>query len=154
MVNDTTHVPNSKEQQRDGFGYFMWIDASPGPDQHLKSHSSGTSSCPCHSRGTSSRPSHSSTYLHQKSRNGRELKLKRSKLALPVLQGFREARKLKQGALYLYVGNGVRAQVEAIGSYDLVLPNGLVICLDNCHYAPSITRGVVSVHRLVENGFV
>ncbi|GJY06393.1 retrotransposon protein, putative, ty1-copia subclass [Tanacetum coccineum] len=69
-------------------------------------------------------------------------------------EGFREARKLKQGALYLYVGNGVRAQVEAIGSYDLVLPNGLVICLDNCHYAPSITRGVVSVHHLVENGFV
>ncbi|GJU83659.1 retrotransposon protein, putative, ty1-copia subclass [Tanacetum coccineum] len=25
---------------------------------------------------------------------------------------------------------------------------------DNCHYAPSITRGVVLVHRLVENGFV
>ncbi|GJU74096.1 retrotransposon protein, putative, ty1-copia subclass [Tanacetum coccineum] len=44
--------------------------------------------------------------------------------------------------------------VEAIGSYDLVLPNGLVICLYNCHYAPSITRGVVSVHRLVENRFV
>ncbi|GJY12404.1 retrotransposon protein, putative, ty1-copia subclass [Tanacetum coccineum] len=69
-------------------------------------------------------------------------------------QGFREARKLKQGALYLYVGNGVRAQVEDIGSYDLVLPNGHVICLDNCHYAPSITRGVVSVHCLVENGLV
>nr|GEV18578.1 hypothetical protein [Tanacetum cinerariifolium] len=69
-------------------------------------------------------------------------------------QRFREARKLKQGALYLYGGNGVRAQVEAIGSFDLVLPNGLVICLDNCHYAPSITRGVVSVHRLVENRFV
>ncbi|GJT32045.1 retrotransposon protein, putative, ty1-copia subclass [Tanacetum coccineum] len=51
---------------------------------------------------------------------------------------------------------GVRKlkQVEAIGSFDLVLPNGLVICLDNCHYAPSITRGDVSVHRLVENGFV
>ncbi|GJT93785.1 retrotransposon protein, putative, ty1-copia subclass [Tanacetum coccineum] len=69
-------------------------------------------------------------------------------------QGFREARKLKQGALYLYVSNGVHAQVNAIGSYDLVLPNGLVICLDNCHYTPSITRGVVSVHRLVENRFV
>nr|GEW33240.1 hypothetical protein [Tanacetum cinerariifolium] len=51
-------------------------------------------------------------------------------------------------------GNGVRTQVEAIGSYDLVFPNGLVICLDNCHYAPSITRGVVLVHCLVENGFV
>ncbi|GKA41393.1 retrotransposon protein, putative, ty1-copia subclass [Tanacetum coccineum] len=69
-------------------------------------------------------------------------------------EGFREARKLKQGAPYLYVGNGVHAQVEAIGSFDLFLPNGLVICLDNCHYAPSITRGVVSVHHLVENGFV
>ncbi|GKE98131.1 retrotransposon protein, putative, ty1-copia subclass, partial [Tanacetum coccineum] len=68
-------------------------------------------------------------------------------------QGFREARKLKQGALYLYVGNDVRAQVEAIGSYDLVLPNGLVICLDNFHYAPTLTRGVVSVSRLVDNGF-
>ncbi|GJZ03444.1 retrotransposon protein, putative, ty1-copia subclass [Tanacetum coccineum] len=77
-----------------------------------------------------------------------------SKLALPVLRGFRIERKLKQGALYLYVGNGVRAQVEAIGSFDLVLPNGLVICLDNCHYAPTITRGVVSVSRLVDNGFV
>ncbi|GJV67459.1 retrotransposon protein, putative, ty1-copia subclass [Tanacetum coccineum] len=69
-------------------------------------------------------------------------------------QGFREARKLKQGALYLYVGNGVRVQVEAIGSFDLVLSNGLVICLDNFHYAPSITRGAVSVHHLVENRFV
>ncbi|GKA31986.1 hypothetical protein Tco_0718353 [Tanacetum coccineum] len=69
-------------------------------------------------------------------------------------QGFREARKLKQGALYLYVGNSVRAQVEAIGSFDLVLPNGLVICLDNFHYAPSKLRSVVSVRRLVENGFV
>ncbi|GJR57757.1 retrovirus-related pol polyprotein from transposon TNT 1-94 [Tanacetum coccineum] len=51
---------------------------------------------------------------------------------------------------------GVRKlkQVEAIGSFNLVLPNDLVICLDNCHYAPSIIRGVVSVHRLVENGFV
>ncbi|GJZ76759.1 retrotransposon protein, putative, ty1-copia subclass [Tanacetum coccineum] len=37
---------------------------------------------------------------------------------------------------------GVRKlkQVEANGSFDLVLPNGLVICLDNCHYAPSILR--------------
>ncbi|GKC42329.1 retrotransposon protein, putative, ty1-copia subclass [Tanacetum coccineum] len=83
-----------------------------------------------------------------------ELFKKKSKLVLPVLQGFREARKLKQEALYLYVGNGVRAQVEAIGSFDLVLPNGFVICLDNCHYAPYILRGVVSVHRLVKNGFV
>ncbi|GJU54808.1 retrotransposon protein, putative, ty1-copia subclass [Tanacetum coccineum] len=68
--------------------------------------------------------------------------------------GLRGARKLEQGALYLYVGNDVHAQVEPIGSFDLVLPNGLVICLDNCHYAPTTTRGVVSVSRLVDNGFI
>ncbi|GKE73730.1 retrovirus-related pol polyprotein from transposon TNT 1-94 [Tanacetum coccineum] len=38
-----------------------------------------------------------------------------------------------------------------------VIRRGIVLCIllsSNCHYAPSITRGVVSVHRLVENGFV
>ncbi|GJY08312.1 hypothetical protein Tco_0375366 [Tanacetum coccineum] len=64
-----------------------------------------------------------------------------------------EERKLKQGALYLCVGNGVHAQVEAIGRYDLVLPSVLVIFLDNYHYAPSITRGVASISHLVDNGF-
>ncbi|GJW50284.1 RNA-directed DNA polymerase, eukaryota [Tanacetum coccineum] len=36
-------------------------------------------------------------------------------------QGFREARKLKQGALYLYVGNGVRAQDYALESATSIL---------------------------------
>ncbi|GJY93700.1 retrotransposon protein, putative, ty1-copia subclass [Tanacetum coccineum] len=40
--------------------------------------------------------------------------------------GLRGAKKLKRGSLYLYVGNGVRAEVEAIGSFDLVLPNDSV----------------------------
>ncbi|GJS13024.1 retrotransposon protein, putative, ty1-copia subclass [Tanacetum coccineum] len=74
-------------------------------------------------------------------------------------QGFREARKLKQGAIYLYVGNDVHAQVEAIGSYDLVLPNSLVICLDNfsknnVHYFNAIpNNGVyeIDMHNLVPN---
>ncbi|GJU55698.1 retrotransposon protein, putative, ty1-copia subclass [Tanacetum coccineum] len=60
-------------------------------------------------------------------------------------QGLRGSRKLKPGALSLYVGNGQRAEVEAIGSYHLSLPSGLVIVLNNCHYAPSITRGIISV---------
>nr|GEV47134.1 hypothetical protein [Tanacetum cinerariifolium] len=68
-------------------------------------------------------------------------------------QGLRGAKKLKHGSLYLYVDNGARAKVKAIGIFDLVLPNGLIIILDNCHYAPSITRGVVSVFCLVDKGF-
>ncbi|GJS75609.1 retrotransposon protein, putative, ty1-copia subclass [Tanacetum coccineum] len=69
-------------------------------------------------------------------------------------QGLRASRKLKLGALSLYVGNGQREAVEAIGSFDLSLPSGLVIVLNNCHYAPSIIRGVISVSRLYEDSFI
>lgn len=54
----------------------------------------------------------------------------------------------------MYVGNGIRAAVAAIGTFDLVLPLGLILVLNNCHYAPSIVRGVVSVSFLLDNGFV
>nr|GFA42410.1 hypothetical protein [Tanacetum cinerariifolium] len=58
------------------------------------------------------------------------------------------------GALNLYVGNGQREAVEAIDAFYLCLLSGLEIVLNNCHYAPSITRGVISVSRLYEDGFV
>ncbi|GJY83556.1 putative retrotransposon protein [Tanacetum coccineum] len=61
--------------------------------------------------------------------------------------------KLNQKILYLYVAMVVVPQVEAIGSFDLVLPLWPCDLLDICHYAPTITRGVVfSVSRLVDNG--
>ncbi|GJZ43613.1 retrotransposon protein, putative, ty1-copia subclass [Tanacetum coccineum] len=66
----------------------------------------------------------------------------------------RANRKLKLGALSLYVGNGQREAVEAIDIFYLCLPSGLEIVLNNCHYAPSITRGVISVSRLYEDGFI
>ncbi|GJV20762.1 retrotransposon protein, putative, ty1-copia subclass [Tanacetum coccineum] len=68
--------------------------------------------------------------------------------------GLRGSRKLKPGALSLYVGNGHRAAVEAIGEFHLCLPSGLVLILHNCHYAPSITRGIISVSHLYDDGFV
>ncbi|GJX95661.1 zinc finger, CCHC-type containing protein [Tanacetum coccineum] len=52
------------------------------------------------------------------------------------------------------VGNGQYAAVEAIGSYHLSLPSGLVIVLNNYHYAPSITRGIILVSRLCDDGYV
>nr|GFB69744.1 hypothetical protein [Tanacetum cinerariifolium] len=63
-------------------------------------------------------------------------------------QGLRASWKLKSGALSLYVGNGQREAVEAIGVFYLCLPSGLEIVLNNCHYAPSITRGVICVSRV------
>nr|GFD36978.1 zinc finger, CCHC-type [Tanacetum cinerariifolium] len=54
-------------------------------------------------------------------------------------QGLKASRTLKPRALSLYVGNGQRKAVEAIGAFYLCLPSGLDIVLNNCHYAPSIT---------------
>ncbi|GJX82412.1 retrotransposon protein, putative, ty1-copia subclass [Tanacetum coccineum] len=69
-------------------------------------------------------------------------------------QGLRGSKKLKPSALSLYVGNGHRAAVEAIGTYHLELPSGLVIVLYNCHYAPFITRGIILASRLFDDGFI
>ncbi|GJS15901.1 retrotransposon protein, putative, ty1-copia subclass [Tanacetum coccineum] len=69
-------------------------------------------------------------------------------------QGLRASRKLKPGALSLYVGNGQREVVEAISVFYLCLPSGLEIVWNNCHYAPSITRGVISVSLLYKDGFI
>ncbi|GKD20295.1 retrotransposon protein, putative, ty1-copia subclass, partial [Tanacetum coccineum] len=58
------------------------------------------------------------------------------------------------GALSLYVGNGQHAAIEAIESFHLCLPSGLFIVLNNCHYAPSITRGIIPVSRFYDDGYV
>ncbi|GJT15616.1 retrotransposon protein, putative, ty1-copia subclass [Tanacetum coccineum] len=74
--------------------------------------------------------------------------------AIRAGRGIHGSKKLKPGALSLYVGDGHRAAVEEIETYHLELPSGLVIVLNNCHYAPSITRGVISVLRLFDDGFI
>ncbi|GJR96511.1 zinc finger, CCHC-type containing protein [Tanacetum coccineum] len=71
-----------------------------------------------------------------------------------TLQGLRGKKKLKHGALSLYMGNRMRVAFEAIRSFDLILPSGLIIVLDNFHFAPIVTRGVVSISRLVKNGYI
>ncbi|GJZ83548.1 retrotransposon protein, putative, ty1-copia subclass [Tanacetum coccineum] len=74
--------------------------------------------------------------------------------AIRAGKGLKGSRKLKPRALSLYVGNGQRAAVEAIGTYHLCLPSRLVIVLNNCHYVPSITRGIILVSRLYDDGYV
>ncbi|GKD96109.1 retrotransposon protein, putative, ty1-copia subclass [Tanacetum coccineum] len=74
--------------------------------------------------------------------------------AIRAGKGLRGSRKLKPGALSLYMGNGQCAAVEAIESYHLCSPSGLVVVLHNCHYAPSIARGIISVSRLYDDGFI
>ncbi|GKC37709.1 zinc finger, CCHC-type containing protein [Tanacetum coccineum] len=71
-----------------------------------------------------------------------------------LLKNLKVSRKLKPRALSLYVGNGQREVVEAIDAFHLCLPSGFEIVLNNCHYAPSITRGVISISCLYEDGFI
>ncbi|GKC90332.1 putative RNA-directed DNA polymerase [Tanacetum coccineum] len=70
-----------------------------------------------------------------------------------IIQGLRGYRKLNKEALDLYVGNGNTTAIEAIGSFDLILPSGMILVLYNCHFSPTITRGVISLSRLWDNGF-
>ncbi|GKE29565.1 retrotransposon protein, putative, ty1-copia subclass [Tanacetum coccineum] len=69
-------------------------------------------------------------------------------------QGLMGSRKLKPRAFSLYVGDDHRAAVETIREFYLCLPSGLVLILHNCHYVPSIARGIISVLRLYKDGFV
>ncbi|GKA81483.1 retrotransposon protein, putative, ty1-copia subclass [Tanacetum coccineum] len=94
------------------------------------------------------------TFTDDFSRYGYVYLLKHKHEVFETFKGLRGSKKLKPGALSLYVGDGHRAAVEAIGTYHLELPSGLVIVLNNCHYAPSITRGVISVSRLFDDGFI
>nr|GEX07589.1 hypothetical protein [Tanacetum cinerariifolium] len=57
--------------------------------------------------------------------------------------GLKASMRLKHEALSLYVGNEIRTAVKAIRSFDIVLLGGLIIILDNCHFAPTITRDIV-----------
>ncbi|GJW22839.1 retrotransposon protein, putative, ty1-copia subclass [Tanacetum coccineum] len=85
---------------------------------------------------------------------GKGKNLKKNIAITSGTSGLRGIQKLNKGALDLYVGNGNRSAVEAIGSFDLILPSGMVLVLDNCHFAPSITKGVISLSRLWDNGFL
>nr|GEV31217.1 hypothetical protein [Tanacetum cinerariifolium] len=55
-----------------------------------------------------------------------ELK-KRKNASEASTSGLRGGRRLKHRALSLCIGNGMRATVEAIRSFDLILPSGLII---------------------------
>ncbi|GKB85675.1 zinc finger, CCHC-type containing protein [Tanacetum coccineum] len=73
---------------------------------------------------------------------------------LVYLAELMKKKKLSQGASTLGTWRCHRAAVEAIGTYHLELPSRLVIVLNNCYYAPSITRGVILVSRLFDDGFI
>ncbi|GJZ03357.1 hypothetical protein Tco_0536632 [Tanacetum coccineum] len=78
------------------------------------------------------------------------LSLKKNKSQCHLAHHGLKGTKLNKGALDLYVGNGNTAAVEAIGSFDLILPSGMILILDNCHFSPTITRGWQEILSLMQ----
>ncbi|KAJ9553525.1 hypothetical protein OSB04_017570 [Centaurea solstitialis] len=69
------------------------------------------------------------------------------------LQGFTRRKTLRKDRSNLRVGEGTPLIAEAVGSYSLSLPSGLVLELDNCYYIPNMIKNVLSFDLIVDQGF-
>ncbi|KAK2989965.1 hypothetical protein RJ640_004128 [Escallonia rubra] len=69
------------------------------------------------------------------------------------LQGFLFVKKLNKGDRNVLVGNGEKAQVEAIRTLRLVLESGFNLDLVDTVYVPSMTKNLISVSRLDAYGY-
>ena len=70
------------------------------------------------------------------------------------MQGLRNNRKLTTGESDLWVDNGRRVAVVAIGTYVLNLLSTLCLNLDNCFYVPALTKNIIFVSCLTRKGFI
>ncbi|KAJ9542655.1 hypothetical protein OSB04_029161 [Centaurea solstitialis] len=66
------------------------------------------------------------------------------------LQGFTRRKTLRKDRSNLRVGEGTPLIAEAVGSYSLTLPSGLVLELENCYYIPNMIKNVLSFDLLVD----
>ena len=69
------------------------------------------------------------------------------------MQGLKRSRQLKKGEVNLRVGNEAKVVALAVGSYELTLPSGLLLVLDNCYYVPTMCMNIISVSCLDNVGF-
>jgi hypothetical protein len=69
------------------------------------------------------------------------------------LQGFHTRRTIRRGERSIRVTNGVEAEVEAVGEHPLELNNGFILHLHNVLYVPSLSRNLISISRLDDDGY-
>ncbi|GJV62139.1 hypothetical protein Tco_1468239 [Tanacetum coccineum] len=67
--------------------------------------------------------------------------------------GMRSRKRLEKGVMVLHMGSGNQTKVDVIGTYFLNVPSGMKICLEQCHYTPTITIGVIFVSHLRDAGY-
>nr|GEU53101.1 retrovirus-related Pol polyprotein from transposon TNT 1-94 [Tanacetum cinerariifolium] len=74
-----------------------------------------------------------------------KLKKNKANASGTSVQGIGGYQKLNKGALDLYVGNVNTTAVEAIGSFDLILPSGMILDNGFCH--KFMDNGAISVSK-------
>ncbi|KAK6163971.1 hypothetical protein DH2020_000835 [Rehmannia glutinosa] len=60
-----------------------------------------------------------------------------------VIQGFRTIQPINGTEQYLFMGNRMKARIEGIGTYRLVMDTGCHIDLERCLYVPDCARNLV-----------
>ncbi|XP_077247228.1 uncharacterized protein LOC143886944 [Tasmannia lanceolata] len=70
-----------------------------------------------------------------------------------VLQGLRISRRLTDDKLNLQVGSDTIVAVQAMGDYFLTFSRGYLL-LKDCLYVPSIRRNLISVSKLISDGYL
>ena len=70
-----------------------------------------------------------------------------------IKQGFSSIQPIRGPEQYLFMGNRMKAQIEGIGTYRLILDTGSHVDLEGCLYVPECARNLVSVSRLDNLGF-
>ena len=70
-----------------------------------------------------------------------------------TMQGFLTTQTINQNEKFIFMGNRVKAPVEAIGTFRLFLDTGYHLDLFQTLYVPSISRNLVSLSRLDVDGY-
>jgi len=70
-----------------------------------------------------------------------------------IMHGFLSIQPMKGTKKYLYMGNIMKARIEGIWSYILILNTGYCLDLEKCLYVPSCARNLISVAKLDCLGF-
>jgi len=70
-----------------------------------------------------------------------------------TMQEFLSIQPIKGTEKYLYMGNIMKAQIEGIGTYKLILDTSYCLDLGKCFYIPGCARNLISIAKLDCLGF-
>ena len=71
-----------------------------------------------------------------------------------IMQGFLSIQTTRPNEKFVLMGNRMKAPVEAVGTYRLILDSGHHLDLLETFYVPSISRNLVSLFKLDKVGYV